>query len=209
MNKTSKNRLFIISGLVVVALVIFLIFQLNKDPKVDEASNSETVFNDGETVVYLGETNAQNEVLFAFDYSCPWCTTWIDEVFPEIESYIDEGEVKFRTQSLGLLNPLSLKLAEVDQNLKVHYADDYFDVFHELIMDSTEIEITDDYLEELASKYDLDNKVLLESTKLNMTNLTNQYVKEFNIESVPSIIVNGERVEDPFDLEEIEAAFAK
>lgn len=209
MNKTSKNRLFIIIGLVVVALALFLIFQLNKDANNDKGSESETMLNDGETIVYLGDDNATNEILFAFDYSCPWCTVWVEEILPDLKEYIESGDTKLRTQSLGLLNPISLKLSQVDQNLKVHYANDYYDVFQEVIKDSSDIEITDAYLEELATKYDLDSDVLLGSTDLNMTNITNEYLEDYNIESVPAVIINGEKVEDPFDLEEIEAMLVR
>lgn len=205
MNKTSKNRLFIILGLVVVALIIFLVFQFNKDPNSDESNNSETAVNEEETIVYLGEEDAVNDVLFTFDYSCPWCSVWIEDVFPDIEKYIESDNTNFRTQSLGLLNPTSLKLAEIDQNVKVHYPDDYYEVFQELIMDSTEIEITDEYLEELASKHDLDSAVLFGKTDLDMTSITNEYLEAYNIESVPTVIVNEEKLEDPFDIEAIEA----
>lgn len=205
MNKTSKNRLIIMLSLVAIVLAILVVFQLSKAPKDEYDSDSETTFHDGETVMFLGGGNAENEILLLFDYACPWCTVWVEEILPSLKKHIDAGHTKFRTQSLALLNPMSLKLAEVDQNLKVHYGNEYFAFFKDLIHDSSQTEITEADLKNLANEHGLDIDVLLGNTDLNMTLLTDEYVEGFDVESVPTVIVNGKKIEDPFNVEAIEA----
>lgn len=209
MDRGSRNRLIIILSLVAIAFAVFIVFQLSKDPESDLVSDSETTFNEGETLVFLGGGNAKNEILFLFDYSCPWCTVWVEEVLPSLKKHIDAGHTKFRTQSLGLLDSTSSKLTEVDQNLKVHYANEYHAFFKDLIKDSSEIDITDAYLEELANDHGLDIDVLLGNTDLNMQLLTKEYVEGFNVESVPTVIVNGKKIEDPFNIKSIESLLIK
>lgn len=198
-----------IISIVAVAFSLFLIYQLNQDKNTENTSEQKTTFRDDETVVYLDDKNAKNEILFAFDYSCPWCTVWIKEVFPDLQKHIEAGEVTFRTQSLGLLNPMSVKLSEVDQNMKVHYPDAYYNAFLTLIQDSTEIDITDDYLQGLADANDMDLDVLLSKPDMDMIGLTKDYVEGFEIETVPSVLVNGKKLKDPFDLKEIEALLTR
>lgn len=200
---------WVIIGLVVMAVVMVAIL-LREVKNVEKYSslNVEAVAP-GETLVHLGETDAPNEIIYIFDYLCPWCTVWIDEILPELEDLIDSGELKFRTQAMSLLDTASLELAEVDENLKVHYPESYFDVFTELIQDSTEMSISEDYLKALATTHDLDYDKLTQETDFDMESLTEAYQEAYDIEYVPTIIVNGERVEDSFEVEDIKALLTK
>ena len=41
----------------------------------------------------------------------------MDETFPEVEKLMESEDIKFRTQSLGVVDDNSLKLARVDENI--------------------------------------------------------------------------------------------
>lgn len=39
---------------------------------------------------FLGSKDADNEICFAFNYICPWCSKWMSTIFPKIkEKYIN------------------------------------------------------------------------------------------------------------------------
>lgn len=205
MNKNKRN-LFIVGVIVLIVAAIFFIFQLNKENTKEEAEELKTHFSDKETLLYLGDKKSNNEILFLFDYSCPWCTTWMTEVFPEIEPLIEAKEVRFRAQSLTLLDLNSYQLTQVDQIIKEIEPALYFDFFIDEVTKDREEDITDDYIEDLAKKYDIDVDKLLDEPSIDVYNLTNDYTDGYEMERVPTVVVNGEKVADPFDVEEIKAA---
>lgn len=160
-----------------------------------------------ESIVYSGNHTVSNEILFVFDYSCSWCHLWIDDIFPEVSKLIEKEVVKFRTQSMALLDDISLQLTKFDQNIKEHYPDKYFDIFGKIIADGKDNSytdlLTDQYIDLLVNNYQLDEDILLAESNINIEKLTNIYTEELALESVPTIIVNGEKVEDPFNFKEI------
>lgn len=180
---------------------------------VDNSNNESVAINtdpigDKELLVYLGNENATNEILLAFDYSCPYCHKWIREIYPSIEKFIQDGNVKLRTQSMVYLDENSLKLAKIDQNLKRYDSSHYFNVFFTLMnSDMSGDWATDAYLTNLFTQYQLDKNELYEEPKLDVINVTRKYTKALQIEGVPAVFVNGNFVENPFSLEEIQSFF--
>ncbi|WP_440895127.1 thioredoxin domain-containing protein [Amphibacillus sp. Q70] len=195
----------LVIGLIVAGIILIAILQASKDPRV----NMEPY--DNQELVYLGDEEADNELLFLFDYACPWCTIWIDEIFPEIEAnYIDTGELKFRTQAMVYVNDASLQLANFDQNVKQHAEDQYHQIFSHIVADAN-IEQdeqsnwgTETYLDELIESYQLDEAMMKEEPEIDSTHLSDVYTDELGVETVPAIYINGFKVEDPFDIDEIQ-----
>lgn len=173
-----------------------------------ETTSKTAAFGEEEAIVYLGNENAENEVLLAFDYSCPHCHRWIKEVFPELEPLIEKGTVKLRTQSMVYLNENSLRLSKLDQNLKKNQPNEYFNLFFKL-MDDENIDNwgTDTYIEELVEEFHLNSEKLLSEPNIDVINITRAYTKNLEIEYVPTIFVNEKKVEDPFSIKEIVSNF--
>ncbi|MDG5786023.1 thioredoxin domain-containing protein [Evansella sp. AB-P1] len=174
----------------------------------EEASNSldTNVLGNDENLVYLGDEEADNEILFVLDYSCPWCKVWMDDVFPIIdENWIENGNAKFRTQTMVFLNENSLRLSDFDQNIKKHDPDNYFPVIIDIISeagdDGPEGWGSEEYIKEKASKFNLSDELWRTKPERDSINITRRYTRALDIESVPAVFINGVKMEDPFDLE--------
>jgi len=213
--QTKKNRKLLLSiifsavFILVVAFAFGIIFLSDKNEaktvRVEGTSVSTTdPIGDKDLLVYLGDEKAKNEILLVFDYSCPYCHQWTQEIYPAVDEFITNGDVKFRTQSMVFLNETSLKLAELDQNLKRNYPGYYFDVFFTLMSsDMNEDWATDTYLNHLITEYELNRDTLFKEPQFDAINVTRKYTKALEIDAVPAVFVNGNRVENPFSLEEI------
>ena len=78
--------------------------------------------------VKIGDANAENSFVLAFDYSCPWCHKWMIEVLPEIEkSYIDNGQAYYVGQPLVMLDQTSLQLSHVDYYIEKNKPEKLYD----------------------------------------------------------------------------------
>lgn len=207
--KTTKKKLifsiFVFLIPVIIGFIVLNFIISNNDRT--EASIKE---GNEETFVYLGKENAKNEILFIFDYSCPYCHQWMKDIYPDIEKeFIETGKAKFRTQSMVYLNEVSLKLSKVDQNLKVHQPDQYYHVFFEIMDNQNFFDIPEDeidkYISDLAKTYHLKENMLKKDPTIDVINLTSQYTKQYQLEGVPTIIVNGKVINNSFDINEIKA----
>lgn len=156
-----------------------------------------------EDKVALGE--GEHEIVFVFDYSCPWCKKWMEEVLPEIEErWLETGEATFKGQPLVLLNEQSQLLANVDYNVERLIPDRYYEVQRAIGLDSgTDGFGTEAYARELASEFDLDTDELLENhVDVGIQN-SRLFTRDFGVAYVPTVYVNGVRLVDAFSLDEM------
>ena len=197
-----KKSLVILLLVVIAAVAVYFFIEKgssnSEEPSTDlKVSIEET---EEETLIYLGDGEAENEMIFLFDYSCPYCYEWMNEVFPIVyEKWIETGEMKFRTQSLVLLSELSLQLSKVDQNIRDHYPKLYFDLF----LANDDIHAIDDWLEDIM---DFDATLLEQDLDVDPLSVTRKYVRNFEVEYVPTVVINGEKIEDSFSIEMLEQA---
>lgn len=156
--------------------------------------------------IYLGDKNAKNEIVFVFDYFCPYCSVWLEEMYGEVDKLIDSGEVRFRTQPMTYLGDPSIELAKVDQNIKVNYQDKYFDISFKILNEIYKNEGASDInslISEIVNDYELDLDLLTKEPSVNVVDITEKITKEYDLEFVPVVIVNGEVIEDSFDINAI------
>src|SRR5699024_531117 len=127
-----KHRFtIIVVGMIIGAIILIAFLNATKSTK----KNMEPVEN--QTLIYQGDQNADNEMLFLFDYACHWCSVWINDIYPIIKSdYIDQEELKFRTQAMVYVNESSLQFANLDQNIKKYAESDYDQIFQQIIVDA-------------------------------------------------------------------------
>lgn len=203
-----KGIVFIFIALFIILLSFFIYNNLSKQSSKDNYQY-QTSFIENESIVYLGDETVKNELLFVFDYSCIWCSRWIDEVFPYIMQWVDDGKIKFRTQSMVFLNEASLQLSELDQNLKQEDPDKYFAVFSQIMNDGLKEDLeqllANHYLDEFIANHQLNEQDIQAEPEIDVIHLTQTYTNGLTIESVPTVVVNGEKVVDPFDIKEIES----
>ncbi|MCT4781672.1 MULTISPECIES: DsbA family protein [Exiguobacterium] len=154
--------------------------------------------------VALGD--GKDEIVFIFDYSCPWCKKWMESVLPEIESrWIDTGKVSFKGQPLVLLNERSQLLASVDLNVERHMPTRYYEVQRQIGMDSGMDDFgTEAYVRRLAKTLEIDpNLLLVAHTDTGIQN-ARLYTRDLGVAYVPTVYVNGVKLLDAFSLEEME-----
>lgn len=55
----------------------------NKDSQTGQNELQDDI---GNPIVYLGNEDSPNEILFIFDYECPYCHEWIEEHFSTMKN---------------------------------------------------------------------------------------------------------------------------
>ncbi len=170
-------------------------------------SNSADEDKKEDNSVFLGDKAAPNEMIFIFDYSCPYCSIWMADYLPTVQDeWIDSGKVKFRMISVGFLNEASVRLASLDHNLQKHYPASYFDVAFDILKDSLEEDDqwgTDQYIKIVLDEHELDMDRLNDEVDIDVK--TEEIQGKYDIEFVPTVILNGEKVEDPMNLDDVES----
>lgn len=197
--------LTVIMVLLVSVIVINIVSGRTEESSPSQNNAAKLNKSDNEPLLFLGDTNAENEIIFVFDYSCPYCRDWIIEVFPEIEkNWIETSKAKFRTQSMVFLNETSLILSKFDYNIKEHYPDKYFDWFFDVIKNQEHFLPLDEHSIFDFVNTPLDENKINQEPRQDVINLTRIYTRTYDISVVPTVIVNGIKVENPFDINEIE-----
>jgi hypothetical protein len=158
---------------------------------------------------FLGSEEAQNTILFIFDYACPWCKKWMNELLPEVKiKFLDNGKARYSSQAVVLLSQESLNLAQVDYAVEKLSPEHYFKLQE---MFSSEAGIDGwgsiEYINTRLINVGLSPKLLEDSSLSKMTDrvrLTREFTKQRDLQSVPSIYINGIKMSDPFNLQEME-----
>lgn len=218
--KQEESRLKILKGIVLLVLIVMsslFLWNVLEDAGEDGETNEEADHVEGgddkviydtteiiENKVSLGAEDAEKEVLFVLDYKCPYCKEWYRDTFPQLkEAFIDKGEVKFFVQSQVLLSIESLLLTDFTQKVETLYPEKYFELIDRIIIDS-ELEHwgTEKYITELTEDLAL---VGWEEVELDydIIRKTRQTTRGLEVDVVPTIYVNGRKVSDSNDFEEI------
>lgn len=192
----SKTNKIIFLGAIALVL-LFVVFRLVANP-----NQSSVTENNGQAP----DSQVDHEVVFVFDYSCPWCSLWVDEVYPEMEPLLAKENVTFKTESLSVLDEKSLFMATMDYQVKKHYEDDYLDFFVQVSTDLLDAENLDMdyYIQQVIEQFDFDADLIFAEPDRDINAFTQEYVQKYEIDSVPTILIDGKKVQDPFDIEQIE-----
>lgn len=159
--------------------------------------------------LFLGEPEAKNEIVLAFDYACKYCKQWMNEVLPVIEEdLLSEGDVKYTSKSMTLLSVQSLYLTNVDYLIKTHHPEQYFEVQRRFAADNQEESVKDwgsvKYVKGVLKEFGIDPSVLKKDVP-DQVRETRNYTRNLGVEFVPTVYVNGIKVQNAFDVEEIKA----
>lgn len=190
--------------LILLVLLVILTGCANKAEATQEKLDTKALGDITENVI-MGDKDADNEMLLVFDYECRFCDDWVEQVLPVIKSdYIDNGFVKFRSQSMSLLSQRSLALSDFDQNVKRYNPTQYYSIMGKIMSDKTQVDDwgTDDYISRLITDFNLDF-TLETDVEVDSLQFTRLYTRSLKVESVPTLIVNGIKVDNAFNLTEI------
>ena len=160
-----------------------------------------------ENKVKLGNENAENTIVLAFDYSCPWCHKWMDEVLPVIQKkYLDTGKANYIGHPLVLLNQSSLLLSHLDYYMEKNQPEKLYEIQIRMVKEAkNENWGTEEYVQALLREYGINIGIEeLEKHNPDPISLTRNYTKDFGVGAVPTLYINGMKLYNAFDLEEIE-----
>ncbi|WP_338470413.1 thioredoxin domain-containing protein [Niallia sp. XMNu-256] len=180
--------------------------QLNDDTKYEEYiyKKYELDVNDK---VKLGDEKAENSFVLAFDYSCIWCHKWMAEILPVIkEKYLDTGKGYYVGQPIVVLDQTSLQLSHVDYFIEKNHPQKLYDL--QLLMAQEAVSEgwgTEEYIQTTLKDFGVEVSVQeLEKNNPDPISLTRKYTKNLGVEFVPTLYINGIKVYDAFNLDEIE-----
>ncbi|MFG3613536.1 DsbA family protein [Rummeliibacillus stabekisii] len=156
----------------------------------------------------LGKEDAKNTIVLAFDYSCPWCTQWFNNVLPKIENkFIETGKAKFVSQPLAILNQDSLFMTKVDQFVELKHPSKYYKVQQKFESRANKAEVdwaNEDYILSTLESVGINTTIeSINKTGQGGFKITSKYTEDYGVDSVPTVYINGAKMEDPFDLKEM------
>ena len=141
MNETLK-KIMIVLFFVTILLIIYLkIGERLIDNKLiqrNDVSNEEELIelnHEGEPS--FGNPNAENLIIYFYDYQCRWCREFDLNVFPKFkENYIDTGEAFFVFKDFAILGKDSVYLANAAECIYMLYGDERFLEYHLLFYEN-------------------------------------------------------------------------
>lgn len=102
---------FSISAVVIVAVLVFMM--IGNDPTTESVSSYDFTY-DGQP--FIGDENAPIKIVEFFDYKCPACKHFAEEVLPQLkEDFIDKGDVQLFYMNFPILGDDSYTAAEVGE----------------------------------------------------------------------------------------------
>ncbi|OAK67944.1 DsbA family protein [Lederbergia galactosidilytica] len=214
----NNKKLMIITIAIVVVAVIAIVI-LNK--QINQADQENVIVDHPviENQPTMGEEDAPVSIVEFGDYKCPACKAWSERVLPELEKdYIDTGKAKLSYINVLFHGEESVRAALASEAVFKQDPENFW-AFHEALFQAQptteqhdEQWVTNETLVEIAQEtapdVDLDidqfdkeiekykEEQPLESPEVN---LDNQLRIKHNIESTPTVIINGILVNDPFD----------
>jgi len=166
--------------------------------------------------LFLGNPEAEHTIFLAFDYACPWCKKWMLEVLPQLkETLIQDGTAKYIAQPVTLLNKYSLIMAEADYVIEKNIPEHYYNLQLVLAKFLNEDKHSNLGKEEQHIQSELEGlgynfSELSKITKIpDYLEITRQFTKKFNVQYVPTVYVDGIKISDSFNIEEIKGIINK
>lgn len=163
---------------------------------------------------YVGENKAKVQIIEFGDYQCPYCKKFEEDILPKLQKdYVANGKVKFYFVNDVVLGSDSTLAGNASELIYHQYPKYFWDFHKELYAVQGEEKtgwVTNKLLLKVAEKTvpNLDKNRFLDG----LTNKTfNKYVSSDNklaqslgITGTPSLLINGKKVNNPFDYKELQ-----
>lgn len=197
----NKNKYVKIIFFGVSMLVITIIIWMIVDKQSTTTSSTSIDYSNQP---FLGEEDASVQIVEFGDYKCPACKSFTEGFVPLIEKdFIDTGKANFYFMNYDFIYEDSTRTAEFAETVYQELGNETFWKFHELVYDNQPVDekvdfFTEDKLVELLSEVTDEDSV--EKVRIAFENgggedalaTDNEYVKQLNIQSTPSVFINGE-----------------
>ncbi|GIN70804.1 disulfide bond formation protein D [Bacillus sp. J14TS2] len=219
----NNKKLMIITIAVVVIAVAAIIILNQKLDQADQENAPKVEHPNIDNQPTMGEADAPVSIVEFGDYKCPSCKAWSERVLPQLEEdYIDTGQAKLSYINVLFHGEESVRAALASEAVFKQDPENFW-AFHESLFaaqPATEqhdeqwvtneslveiaqetapnVELDIDQFDQEIEKYNEEQPI--ESPEVN---LDNQLRIKHNIESTPTVIINGVVVKDPFDYKSI------
>jgi len=201
------TTIFILVLIVLIALAVFSSIKKDDAKPATTATSEEVAFDMKKQPIY-GSEDAPISMTIFYDYQCPHCKQWEEETFPVLkEGIFDKKVANIRFVNYSFMNGSSDYLAMAGE-LVYDKNPSQFVAFHEeLFKNQTNLSTTKTI--DLTAKYS-------GISKEEVTNLLTNAKYKGNIDSdkkegtrlgvsgTPSLFIDGKRVENAYDLKEIQ-----
>ncbi|MGN7854253.1 MULTISPECIES: DsbA family protein [Exiguobacterium] len=212
-----QKKVLVVVTLLIVFLIVLSMFLIKNNAVQEKKSTvlNDTVKIEGQPT--QGENSAPVSIVEFGDYKCPSCKQWGETVYPKLKKeFIDTGKVQFSYINVLFHGEESILAAKASESV---YRQDKkaFWTFHKAIYDAQpRVEqhddpwVTEESLLRIAAKSVPDiNQEQLTSDLRNNADILDEVskddalVKEHGVELTPTIVINGIKLDDPFDYDTI------
>ncbi|WP_203332934.1 DsbA family protein [Planococcus beigongshangi] len=210
--KQSGMKLAVLLTLVAVGILAAIVVLTNQE----STSSVETAGVDITGQPTLGESGAPVTVIEFGDFKCPSCKAWGEMVYPQlVADYVDTGDVKFSYINVLFHGNESVVGSLAAEAVYEQSPESYWD-FHKALFAAQPSEnhdaawLTPEKALEVAAgfpaidqaqmKADMEQQETMDKVDADKT-----LVEEHGVAMTPTIVVNGQTLEDPFDYDAIKA----
>lgn len=212
-----QKKVLVVVTLLIVFLIVLSMFLIKNNAVQEKKSTvlNDTVKIEGQPT--QGENSAPVSIVEFGDYKCPSCKQWGETVYPKLKKeFIDTDKVNFSYINVLFHGEESILAAKASESV---YRQDKkaFWTFHKAIYDAQpRVEqhddpwVTEESLLRIAAKSVPDiNQEQLTSDLRNNADILDEVskddalVKEHGVELTPTIVINGIKLDDPFDYDTI------
>lgn len=215
--KQSPLKIAVAITLTLFVLIIALVVINNTSTENEEAQNFDNPPSlEGQPV--MGEESAPVTVTVFADFMCPSCKMWEMEILPQLEKdYITSGDVKLSTVNVLFHGDDSETAALAAEQVQAEDPESYWD-FHHRVFESQaehgEKWVTPDKMAEIAKETTaLDPNGLIEKlsdkTYSDQVQADTELVNQYNVQSTPTIMINGKTVNEVFEYNKIKEVIEK
>ncbi|QQK81268.1 DsbA family protein [Salicibibacter cibi] len=208
-NKKAPIKILVIITLALVIVMGALFFVVNSGGNTTAVGQAPSV----EDVPTTGDEDAPVSIVEFGDYKCPACGDWDSEIVPQLyDDYVDAGDA-----SLSFYNYIGFGEESLLASLSAHSIyeetpDQFWGYHHALMQHAGQqgSQVTTDLLLDLAEEHapDMDQDEL-EDAIINQEAMPqieedHSVIEEFDVEATPTIMINDQVIDDPFDYDAIQ-----
>lgn len=211
-NKAFGMRLAVILTLLAVGVLAAIVVLTNQQ----ETPAVETAEIDLMGQPVLGESDAPVTVVEFGDFKCPSCKAWGEMIYPQlVEDYVETGDVRFSYVNVLFHGNESLTGSLAAESVYQQSPESYWD-FHKALFaaqpaaNHDALWLTPEKVLEVAAEFPAVDTAQLKAdleqeTTREKVQVDEALVEQVGVSQTPTIMVNGQVLEDPFDYETIKA----
>ncbi|RAL26801.1 DsbA family protein [Thermoflavimicrobium daqui] len=204
--------------LVVLGLGIYsLVSNLTGSSSAESVKQNNDVLTKGQPAI--GSPDAPVKLVEFGDYKCPSCKMFHDEVYPKLKKdFIDTGKVQMHFVNMAFLGPDSMTAAMAGESIfkqKPEAFWKFYDIVYQNQQAEDKVWATPEFLTDLVKKNipEVDVNKLSQDLKNNTfksaVDSDNLLAQTHQVNSVPTVYVNGKKVDSSMKYEELKKAIEK